>query len=99
MSKLPLTPLADFIITEETAVEEKTQSGLYIPETAQEKPLVATVLAVGEGVFNADGKRIPVEVKAGDKVLHYAHSGAVLKHNGVEYRIFRPQDILAIVND
>ena len=99
MSKLPLTPLADFIITEETAVEEKTQSGLYIPETAVDKPQVATVLAVGEGVFNTEGKRIPVEIKTGDKVLHYAHAGALIKHDGKEYRIFRPADIIAIVNN
>lgn len=99
MGKLNLKPLADFIIAEAIEPEEQVAGGLYIPDAAREKPQQALVLAVGEGVYNLDGKRIPVEVKAGDRVLHYQHAGAPIKIGELQFLIFRPSDLLAVFTD
>jgi len=92
MSKLSITPLADRVLIEPAAAEEKTASGLIIPDTAKEKPQKGTVVATGPGT-----KENPITVKVGQTVVYGKYSGTELPHNGVEYLIMKESDILAIV--
>ncbi|MCY4162254.1 MAG: co-chaperone GroES [Flavobacteriaceae bacterium] len=93
MSKLSITPLADRVLIEPAAAEEKTASGLIIPDTAKEKPHRGTVVAVGPGT-----KENPITVKVGQTVAYSSYSGTTLPDNGVDYLIMKESDILAIVN-
>lgn len=93
---MKLQPLGDHIIVKTLESEEKTASGLVIPESAQEKPTQGKVIAVGSGRFE-DGKRIPPEVKAGDKVIYSQYGGTEVKVDGEELLILSERDILAIV--
>ncbi|NLB88455.1 MAG: co-chaperone GroES [Syntrophomonadaceae bacterium] len=96
---MKIQPLADRIVLKVIeAVEEKTKSGLYVPDTAKEKPQEAEVLAVGPGALNDKGERIPVAVKAGDKVIFSKYAGTEIKIDGEEYLIVSERDILAIIN-
>jgi chaperonin GroES len=99
MSSLNLRPLADRVIIEPIEQEEVTASGLYIPETAKEKPQQGNVLAAGEGRRDDDGKRVPMDVKAGDKVLFAKYAGTEIKVDGKKLLIMKESDILAIVNN
>ncbi len=92
MSKVNITPLADRVLVEPAQAEEKTASGLYIPDTAKEKPQRGTVIAVGNGK-----KDEPMTVKAGDTVLYGKYSGTEISVDGKEYLIMRESDIYAIV--
>ena len=92
-----IRPLADRVIVEPIEQEEVTASGLFIPETAKEKPQQGNVLAAGEGRRDDDGKRVPMDVKVGDKVLFAKYAGTEIKHEGTKYLIMRESDILAIV--
>jgi chaperonin GroES len=92
MSNLNLKPLADRVIVEAAAAEEKTASGIIIPDTAKEKPMQGTVVAVGGGK-----KDEPMTVKVGDKVLYGKYAGTEITHNGTEYLIMRESDIFAVV--
>ena len=92
MSKINIKPLADRVLIEPAAAETKTSSGLYIPDTAKEKPQKGNVVAVGPGT-----KENPITVKAGDSVLYGKYSGTELKLEGKDYLIMRESDILAIV--
>ena len=92
MSKLSITPLADRVLIEPVAAEEKTASGLIIPDTAKEKPQKGTVVAVGPGT-----KDHPITVKVGQTVVYGKYSGTEYPHDGVEYLIMKESDILAIV--
>jgi chaperonin GroES len=90
--KLSVKPLADRVIVKADPAEEKTKSGIIIPDTAKEKPQRGTVLAVGPGK-----KDEPTTVKVGDKVLYGKYSGTELNVEGEEYLIMRESDILAVV--
>lgn len=96
---LNLRPLGDRVIIEPIEQEEVTASGLYIPETAKEKPQQGNVLAAGEGRRDDDGKRVPMDIKAGDKVLFAKYAGTEIKVDGKKLLIMKETDILAIVNN
>ncbi len=91
-------PLHDRILVLRLAEEEKTAGGLFIPDTAKEKPQQATVVATGKGRVLDDGKVVPVAVKKGDKVLFSKYSGTELKFEGKEYLMIREEDVLGIIN-
>ena len=100
MAKLNLRPLADRLVIEPLEQEERTTTGLYIPETAKEKPQQGKVLAVGPGAYKEDSSdRIPLDVKKGDKVLFAKYAGSDIKLDGKELKILRESDILAIVEE
>jgi len=92
-----LRPLYDRIVVKRKEAMERTASGLYIPDTAKEKPMYAEVVAVGEGKYADDGKRIKPEVKKGDTVLITKYAGNEFKIDGVEYSVLREDEILAVV--
>ncbi|MEY3648624.1 MAG: hypothetical protein RLZ13_1509 [Bacteroidota bacterium] len=92
MSKVNIKPLADRVLVEPAAAEEKTASGLYIPDTAKEKPQKGVVIAVGNGK-----KDEPLTVKVGDTVLYGKYSGTELSVDGNDYLIMRESDIFAIL--
>ena len=92
MSKINIKPLADRVLIEPAAAETKTSSGLYIPDTAKEKPQKGIVVAVGSGT-----KENPMTVKAGDHVLYGKYAGTELQHEGKDFLIMKESYILAIV--
>ncbi|MDQ0190232.1 co-chaperone GroES [Alicyclobacillus cycloheptanicus] len=94
--KTALKPLADRVVVKAVEREEKTQGGIVLPDTAKEKPQEAEVLAVGPGRYE-DGKRIPLDVQVGQRVLFSKYAGTEVKVNGEELLILRESDILAIV--
>ncbi len=93
---MTLRPLADRVVLKLTQAEEKTKSGIILMASAQEKPQVAEVVAVGPGGL-VDGNNIEMLVKIGDKVITSKYSGTEVKADGVEYIIVKQGDILAIV--
>ena len=97
MSKLNLTPLADRVVIKPLEAEEKTKGGIILPDTAKEKPIEGTVVAVGSGKVSDDGKTITPAVKVGDKVLYGKYSGTEITVEGVDYLIMRESDIFAII--
>lgn len=100
MAKLKLRPLADRLVVEPLEQEERTSTGLYIPETAKEKPQQGKVLAVGPGAFKeGSSERIPMDVKVGDKVLFAKYGGSEIKIDSRELKILRESDVLAIVEE
>lgn len=92
-----IRPLGERVIVKPSPSEEKTAGGLYIPETAKEKPQKGEVIAVGPGRKADDGQRLPMEVKVGDKVLYGKYSGTEMKVDGKTYLIIKESDILAIL--
>ncbi len=82
---------------EEEEKEGKTSGGIYIPDTAKEKPQRGKIVAVGPGELNEEGKRVPMEVKKGDEILFGKYSGSEVKIDGVEYLIIQQSEILGIV--
>jgi len=98
-SKTKLRPLGDRVVIEPIPREEMTKSGIVLPDTAKEKPQEGKVLAVGPGAFDNDGKRMPIDVKSGDKVLYAKYAGTEFKIEGEELLIVSQKDILAIVED
>ncbi len=94
---MTIRPLHDRILAKRVQEEEKTAGGLFIPDTATEKPLEAQVIAVGNGKVLEDGKVRPLEVKAGDRVLIGKYSGSEVKLNGEEHIILREDDVLAVL--
>jgi chaperonin GroES len=97
--KTNLKPLGDRVVIKPIPREEMTKSGIYLPDTAKEKPQEGTVLAVGPGRLDEDGKRLPLEVKAGDKVIYAKYAGTEVKMDDEELLIISEKDILAIVSD
>ena len=97
MAALKLRPLSDRVWIEPIEREETTASGIILPETAKEKPQEGKVLAVGPGVRNEEGKRQPLDVKVGNRVLFAKYAGTEIKQNGTKYLIMCESDILAIV--
>ncbi len=95
-----ITPLHDRVLVERIEEEQqKSPGGILIPDTAKEKPQRGKIIAVGKGKIADDGKRIPLDVKAGDRVLFGKYSGNEIKVNGTEYLIMREDEVLAIIND
>ncbi len=96
-SSLKLKPIGDRVIVQRLGSVEKTKSGLYLPDSAQEKPQEGKVIAVGSGKMLKDGKVIPLSVKAGDKIIFGKYSGSEIKVDDKEYVFLNEDDILAIV--
>ena len=92
------SPLADRVVVKPLEREEKTKSGIVIPDTAKEKPQQGEVVALGPGRVTDDGKRIPLELKVGDKVIYSKFAGTEWKDGDVEYLILRESDILAKIS-
>jgi chaperonin GroES len=92
-----LSPLADRVVIKALEETETMRGGLYIPDTAKEKPQQGEVIAVGPGRFEKD-KRVPMDVKVGDKVLYGKYSGTEVTIDNEQYLILRESDVLAIVN-
>jgi chaperonin GroES len=97
--KLNLKPLGDRLVIKPLEGEEVTPSGIVLPETAKEKPQKGEVLSVGPGARDEDGKRIAMDVKAGDKVLFAKYAGTEIKIDSEKLLILRESDILAIVTE
>ena len=95
---MDIQPLHDRILAKRLPYEEKTAGGLYIPDTAQEKPLRAKIVAVGEGIRLPDGKVVPLGVKPGDDVLVGPNTGSDIVINGEEHVVLRESEVLAIVH-
>ena len=93
-----IRPLYDRVIVKRLEAEVKTKSGLYIPETAKEKPIQGQVIAVGNGKRTEDGKILSLEVKVNDRVLFGKYSGTEIKLDGEERVILREDEILAIID-
>ena len=92
-------PLHDRVLVERLESEETTPGGIILPDTAKEKPQQGNILAAGEGRRDDDGKRIPMDVKAGDKVLFAKYAGTEIKIDGKKLLIMKESDILGIVED
>jgi chaperonin GroES len=95
---LKMKPLADRVVVRPLEAEEKTASGLYIPDTAKEKPQQGEVVAVGPGKIADDGKKIVMEVKVGDRILYGKYSGTEVRIDGDDLLIMRESDIFAILS-
>ena len=96
-TKVVLKPLEDRIVVRPLEAEQVTASGLVIPDTAKEKPQEGEVLAVGPGRVDDSGKRIPLDVSVGDKVLYSKYGGTEVKYSGEEYLILSARDVLAVI--
>lgn len=92
-----IRPLHDRILVKRVPQEEKTSSGIYIPDTAKEKPVEGVVVAVGKGLKNESGALIPMDVQKGDKIIFAKWGGTEIKIEGVEYLIMKEADVLGIV--
>ena len=92
-----LKPLDDHVVVEPIVQEEKTSSGIYLPDTAKEKPCEGEIIAAGPGKLQEDGSRVALDVKAGDKVIFSKYAGTEVKYEGEKYLIVSERDILAIM--
>ncbi len=90
-----LQPLADRVLVKPIEKEEKTKSGIYLPDTAKEKPQEGEIIAVGPGKMTDDGKRIPLDLKVGDRVIYAKYGGTEIKVDDEDLIILRESDILA----
>jgi chaperonin GroES len=97
MKAMNLRPLQDRIIVKRLEEESMTAGGLYIPDTAKEKPQKGEIIAVGKGKITEDGKVIPVDLKVGDKVLFGKYAGTEIKIDGADFLIMREDDILGVI--
>ena len=94
---MKVRPLHDRILVERLEEKETKRGGIIIPDTAKEKPQEGKVVAVGNGKVNDDGKKVPLDVKAGDKILFGKYSGSEVKIDDKEFLIMREEDVLAIL--
>ena len=94
---MKIRPLQDRVLVQRVQEEERTKGGIIIPDTAKEKPQEGKVVAVGKGKVGDDGKVIPLDVKAGDKILFGKYSGSEVKLEGEDYLIMREEDILGVL--
>ena len=92
-----LKPLGDRVVIRVLEQEEKTASGIFLPDTAKEKPSQGEVVAVGPGKLQGDGKRVALDVKVGDKIIFSKYAGTEVKFEGTKYLIVSERDILAII--
>ena len=97
MANLEVKPLADRVVVQPLDESEQKRGGLYIPDTAKEKPSQGEIVAVGPGKISDEGARLEMDVSVGDKVLYGKYSGTDVTLDGEEYLILRESDILAIV--
>jgi chaperonin GroES len=95
---MKVKPLNDRVLVRRMEAEEKVKGGIIIPDTAKEKPLEGKVVAVGSGRLDDNGKRIPLEVKVGDRVLVGKYAGQEVKIDDIEHVILREEEILGIVS-
>jgi chaperonin GroES len=96
---MKIKPLQDRIVIKRIEEEEKTKGGIIIPDSAKEKPQEGRVVAIGDGKTLETGKKAPLTVKPGDKILFGKYSGTEIKIDGEEHLIMREEDVLAIVED
>lgn len=96
-SATQIRPLADRVVVKPLEETEQMKGGLYIPDTAKEKPQQGEVIAVGPGKLTEDGKRIPLELKEGDRVLYGKYSGTEVTVGDEHYLILRESDVLAVI--
>ena len=94
---MKLKPLHDRIVVQRVEEEKTTKGGIIIPDTAKEKPAEGKIIAVGQGKIGEDGKRIPLELKEGNRILFSKYSGTEVKIAGEEYLIMREDDVLGII--
>jgi len=94
---MKLRPLQDRILVQRVEEETTTKGGIIIPDTAKEKPAEGKVIAVGNGKTADDGKKVPLEIKAGDRILFGKYSGTEVKVEGEEYLIMREDDVLGVI--
>ncbi|MFD3449953.1 co-chaperone GroES [Microbacteriaceae bacterium 4G12] len=92
-----LKPLGDRVVIELIQAEEKTASGIVLPDTAKEKPQEGKVVAVGTGRVLENGERVAVEVAVGDRIIFSKYSGTEVKYEGAEYLVLRESDIVAVI--
>ena len=92
-----LKPLADRVVVKPSKAEEMTKGGIIVPDTAKEKPVWGEVVAAGPGKLTDEGKKVPMEVKVGDKVLYGKYSGTEVTVDGEEVLIMRESDVFAIM--
>lgn len=96
-SATKIRPLADRVVIKPLEDTEQMRGGLYIPDTAKEKPQQGEVIAVGDGKLTDEGKRVPLDVKAGDRVLYGKYSGTEVTLGDEQYLILRESDVLAVI--
>jgi chaperonin GroES len=96
-TSVKVAPLADRVVVKALEETEQMRGGLYIPDTAKEKPQQGEIVAVGPGRFD-EGKRVPMDVKVGDKVLYGKYSGTEVTLDNEQYLILRESDVLAVIN-
>jgi chaperonin GroES len=94
---MQIKPLSDRVVVEALEAEEKTSGGIYLPDTAKEKPQMGKIIAVGPGKVSDSGEKIALQVKKGDKVLYGKYSGSEVQIEGKDYIIMHESDILAII--
>ena len=94
---MKIKPLSDRVVVKPSEAEEKTASGIIIPDTAKEKPMQGEIVAAGKGRITDDGKFIAMELKVGDKVLYGKYSGTEVTIDGIDYLIMRESDVYAII--
>jgi chaperonin GroES len=97
-SAVNIKPLADRVVVKALEESEEMRGGLYIPDTAKEKPQQGEIIAVGPGRISDDGNRIEMELKQGDRVLYGKYSGTEVTVSGEQYLILRESDVLAVVS-
>ncbi|GAA5107889.1 co-chaperone GroES [Bartonella jaculi] len=97
MANIQFRPLHDRVVVRRVESENKTAGGIIIPDTAKEKPQEGEVIAVGNGALDDNGKRVPLEVKAGDRILFGKWSGTEVKINGEDLLIMKESDIMGIM--
>lgn len=97
-AKINIKPLFDNILVKPLQAEEKTKSGIYLPETAKEKPQIGEVMAVGDGGIDEKGNKIPMVVKVGMRVMYTKWGGNEVKVEGEEWKLVKQSDLLAIVD-
>ena len=95
--KITIQPLGDRVLVKPVEKEEVHKSGIIIPDTAKEKPQEGEIIAAGPGKLGEDGKRLSMDVKAGDRILYGKYSGTEIKINDEEYLIMREEDVLGII--
>ena len=96
MAKAKLAPIGDRVVVKPEPEEQKTKSGIVLPDTAKEKPQEGTVVSVGSGRILDNGQKVPLEVKVGDKIIYSKYGGTEVKIDEEEYIILAERDILAI---
>ena len=96
-TKVSIKPLEDRLVVQANEAETTTASGIVIPDTAKEKPQEGTVIAVGPGPFDDNGKRIPLDVQVGDVVLYSKYGGTEVRYSGEDYLGLSARDVLAVI--